>query len=67
MKKSICVILAVTLLAGSFLLCETASANSWGLKGELLDLVSDTDRWNDYTTLGKQAETAAVMSDGVSL
>ena len=61
MKKSICVILAVTLLAGSFLLCETASANSWGLKGKLLTVVMADHTWDDYTTLSNQEGSFAVM------
>ena len=61
MKKSICVILAVSLLAGSFLLCETASANSWGLKGKLLTAVMADHTWDDYTTLSNQEASFAVM------
>ena len=38
-----------------------ASANSWGLKGKLLDAVSDVDTWNDYTSLDSQVGDAAVM------
>ena len=57
MKKKWLILVCAAVLC----MAQTALANSWGLKGELLDLVSDTDRWNDYTTLGKQAETAAVM------
>ena len=61
MKKSICVILAVALLAGSFLLCGTASANSWGLKGKLLTAVMADHTWDDYTTLSNQEGSFAVM------
>jgi len=47
----------------ALLLCsgQPALANSWGLTGDLLDLVSDTKQWNDYTTLCNQADDAAVM------
>lgn len=38
-----------------------ASANSWGLRGELLDKVSAVNTWNDYGAIGKQAGNAAVM------
>lgn len=61
MKKSICVILAVSLLAGSFLLCGTASANSWGLQGKLLTVVMADHTWDDYTTLSNQEASFAVM------
>ena len=45
------------------LLCMTgtASANSWGLRGDLLDKVSDVNTWNDYSAICKQAGDAAVM------
>lgn len=43
------------------LLVAAASANSWGLRGELLDKVSDTNTWNDYTVVGTQAGDAAIM------
>ena len=61
MKKSICVILAVSLLAGSFLLCGTASANSWGLQGKLLTAVMADHTWDDYTTLSNQEASFAVL------
>ena len=61
MKKSICVILAVALLAGSFLLCGTASANSWGLKGKLYQAVERSKAWEDYSTLSNQEGPFAVM------
>ena len=38
-----------------------ASANSWGLRGGLLDKVSDVNTWNDYSAICKQAGDAAVM------
>ena len=51
------------LLACVLLVCSMspALANSWGLKGELLELVSSTNVWNDYTSEGTPAKTAAVM------
>ena len=57
MKRTVLVLLILALLC-----CAPAAlANSWGLKGELLDLVSDTDQWNDYTTLCDQSGDMAVM------
>jgi hypothetical protein len=38
-----------------------AMANSWGLTGALLKVVSSVHTWDDYTSLGKQASDAAVM------
>ena len=61
MKKSACVILAAALLAGSLLLCGTASANSWGLKGKLLAAVMADHTWDDYSTLSNQEDPFAVM------
>ncbi len=55
MKKALIVFLCMMLLA------PTALANSWGLKGELLTAVSRDDRWDSYTTHGKQSGNAAVM------
>lgn len=51
------------LLVCVLLVCciSPALANSWGLKGELLELVSSTNVWNDYTSEGKVSNTAAVM------
>lgn len=57
MKRTVLALLILALLC-----CAPAAlANSWGLKGELLDLVSDTDQWNDYTTLCDQSGDMAVM------
>ena len=61
MKKSLCVFLAVALLTGSFLLCGTASANSWGLKGKLYQAVERSKAWEDYSTLSNQEGPFAVM------
>lgn len=52
--------LLLCLLLAASLACP-ASANSWGLKGDLLDAVSDVDTWDDYHTLDHQAGDAAVM------
>ena len=61
MKKSIGVILAVVLLAGSLLFCGTASANSWGLTERLYQAVSRSKAWDDYTRLSNQEGPFAVM------
>ena len=53
--------LAVLLLAGSFLLFGTASANSWGLTGKLYRAVAQSKSWDDYTTLSNQEGSFAVM------
>ncbi len=57
MKKCIALLLTLVLLCGM----QPALANSWGLKGELLTLVSRDRAWNDYTSRGKVCNTAAVM------
>lgn len=57
MKRTMLLFLVMVLLC----LSPAALANGWGLKGELLQLVSDTDDWNDYTTLGDQAGNIAIM------
>ena len=49
MKKGFISLLLCILLITSF--ASPAAANSWGLKGDLLDAVSDVDTWNDYHTL----------------
>lgn len=36
-------------------------ANSWGLKGDLLEAVMAVDTWNDYSTLSSQKDNIAVM------
>lgn len=41
--------------------CTSASANSWGLKGKLLQAVIKTHDWDDYTLRGNQADPFAVM------
>ena len=61
MKKRIPVVLAVSLLAVLILLCGTASANSWGLSGKLLQAVEQTNTWDDYTRLSNQEGPFAVM------
>lgn len=45
MKRFLVVLLACLLA------CGTASANSWGLSGGLLDVVSSTDDYDDYVAL----------------
>ena len=44
-----------------WLMVSTAFANSWGLKGDLLELVMQDGRWNDYSTLSNQLGDFAVM------
>ena len=61
MKKSTCVILVTTLFASFLFLCGTASANGWGLKGNLLTSVMANHAWNDYSTLSNQEGPFAVM------
>lgn len=60
MKRTIvaALVCCMLLVSGFF---KPASANSWGLRGELLDKVSDVNTWNDYSTICKQAGDAAVM------
>lgn len=53
------------LLLALILLCSTASANSWGLKTVMLDAVSATHDWDDYTTLSDQAEIQLTNRDGL--
>ena len=59
MKKGFISLLLCILLITSF--ASPACANSWGLKGDLLDAVSDVDTWNDYNTLDSQVGDAALM------
>ena len=57
MKKAaalLLLILAVCLVTG-------ASANSWGLTGDLYRAVEEAGTWDDYTSLSNQAEEFAVM------
>ena len=61
MNKRLCVYLAIVMLIGSFLLCGTASANSWGLTGKLYQAVERSKAWDDYTILGNQEGPFAVM------
>ena len=48
----------------SVLICFAVSpalANSWGLKGDLLSVVMDDHRWDDYSTISTQQGDFAVM------
>lgn len=48
----------------TMLLCLTmasALANSWGLSGDLYSVVSEDDRWNDYSTITRQQADFAVL------
>ena len=59
MKKACSIVLISILLIFAFSI--SANANSWGLRGDLLDKVSDVNTWNDYSTICKQAGDVAVM------
>ena len=59
MKKQAVVILALALTAA--LLYSGASANSWGLSGDLYRAVEQSKAWDDYTCVGSQAGDFAVM------
>lgn len=59
MKRK-CLVLVLA-LACMLLPCATSSANSWGLKGKLLQAVMADHTWDDYSTLSNQAENFAVM------
>ena len=48
-------------LASLCMLCAGASANSWGLKGKLLEAVSSVHTWDEYTLKGNQAGDCAVL------
>ena len=61
MRRNKLVLLAVLLLAGAFLLCGTASANSWGLTGRLYQAVERSKAWKDYSRLSNQEGPFAVM------
>ena len=61
MKKRFGLIfLAITLMT-ILLFSGTASANSWNLKGKLLQAMIKTHDWDDYILLGNQADPFAVM------
>lgn len=61
MKKRFGLMLVVSLLLYVLIFCETASANSWNLKGKLLQAVIKTHDWDNYYLLGNQADPFAVM------
>ncbi len=58
--QTVCVLLAALLP-----ICSTASANSWGLNTVMLDAVSATHDWDDYTSLSDQAEVQFTDVDGL--
>ena len=58
--KTACSIVLISILL-ILVFSISASANSWGLRGDLLDKVSAVNTWNDYSTICKQAGDAAVM------
>ena len=58
MKKTAIFCAALLLLLQ---LCAAASANSWGLTGELLAAMQKTRRWDEYTRVGNQAGNYAVL------
>jgi len=51
----------ILLLVVMTLVCVSASANSWGLKGKLLNAVMEDHTWDDYSVLSNQEGTFAVM------
>ena len=53
--------LAGLILFLAFLFCTAASANSWGLNGQLLAAVMKHPVWDDYHTLSNQEGPFAVM------
>ena len=57
--RRVAVVLVVALCL--ILVCVSASANSWGLKGKLLNAVSSVHTWDNYSTLSSQAGDYAVM------
>lgn len=59
MNKRIAFILITVLVTAC--LCTAASANSWGLKGDLYRAVEKAGTWDDYTALSNQADDFAVM------
>ena len=54
-------ILLVAVLMTVLLIGGKASANSWGLKGKLLNAVMKDHTWDDYSTLSNQEGSFAVM------
>ena len=61
MKKHFRMIILAVMIC-TILLCSSASANSWNLKGKLLQAMIKTHDWDDYILLGNQADPFAVMS-----
>ena len=61
MMKKLSAFLLAAVLLGTLLRCGTALANSWGLKGDLLNAVMADHGWDDYTILSNQAGPFAVM------
>ncbi len=61
MKKRFGLMPVVSLLLCTLVFCETASANSWNLKGKLLQAMIKTHDWDDYILLGNQANPFGVM------
>ena len=59
MKKRFFILPALILL--TLCLYAGASANSWGLSGDLYRAVEKAGTWDDYTLLGNQAEDFAVL------
>ena len=61
MKKRFGRILLVVVMMTALLSGGIASANSWGLKGKLLQAVMADHTWDDYSTLSNQEGAFAVM------
>ena len=60
MMKHLSMILLTVILCMT-LLCTSASANSWGLTGKLVQAVEQSKAWDDYSTLSNQDGPFAVM------
>lgn len=56
-KKRVC----AAAFLGCCLFAASACANSWGLKGELLQKVSSVNTWDNYSVKGDQTRDAAIM------
>ena len=60
-KRCLGLIFLAFALLTALLLSGTASANSWNLKGKLLQTMIKTHDWDDYILRGNQADPFAVM------
>ena len=53
--------LALAFCLAALCLTPSALANGWRLRGELVQYVLETNRWDEYTALESQGEHCAVM------